>query len=125
LPRRVSVPVNPQGVPEKPYFKIGEAARICAVQPYVLRYWETEFRSLRPQKTRSQHRLYRRKDVELLLQIRHLLYEQGFTIAGARARLREQGQDEGPPTRPPRAVDRETLRKLKQGLVELIRLVQD
>jgi len=124
LPRRVSVPANAQGVPEKPYFKIGEAARICGVEPYVLRYWETEFRSLRPQKTQSQQRLYRRKDVELLLQIRHLLYEKRFTIAGARARLREQGQDETP-LRPPRVVDRETLRKLKQGLVELLRLVQD
>ena len=125
MPRRVSVPVNAQGIPEKPYFKIGEAARICAVQPYVLRYWETEFRSLRPQKTPSQQRLYRRKDVELLLQIRHLLYEKRFTIAGARAWLREQGRDESPPPRPARVVDRETLRKLKQGIVELLRLVQD
>jgi DNA-binding transcriptional MerR regulator len=124
LPRRVSVPVNAQGIPDKPYFKIGEAARICGVEPYVLRYWETEFRSLRPQKTASQQRLYRKKDVELLLQIRHLLYEKRFTIAGARTRLRELGQDETPP-RPPHAVNRETLRKLKQGLVELLRLVQD
>jgi DNA-binding transcriptional MerR regulator len=125
LPRRVSVPVNAQGIPEKPYFKIGEAARICGVEPYVLRYWETEFRSLRPQKTPSQQRVYRRRDVELLLQIRHLLYNERFTIAGARARLREQGKDEALPSRPPRAVDRETLRKLKQGIVELLRLVQD
>jgi DNA-binding transcriptional MerR regulator len=124
LPRRISVPVNAQGIPEKPYFKIGEAARICGVEPYVLRYWETEFRSLRPQKTTSQQRLYRRKDVDLLLQIRHLLYDKRFTIAGARARLREQGRDETPP-RPPRVVDRETLRRLKQGIVELLRLVQD
>jgi DNA-binding transcriptional MerR regulator len=119
------VPVNAQGIPEKPYFKIGEAARICGVQPYVLRYWETEFRSLRPQKTPSQQRLYRRKDVELLLQIRHLLYEKRFTIAGARARLLEDGRDEAPPLRPPRVVDRETLRKLKQGIVELLRLVEE
>jgi DNA-binding transcriptional MerR regulator len=125
LPRRVSVPVNAQGIPEKPYFKIGEAARICGVQPYVLRYWETEFRSLRPQKTPSQQRLYRRKDVELLLQIRHLLYEKRFTIAGARARLREDGRDEAAAPGPPRVVDRETLRKLKQGIVELLRLVEE
>jgi DNA-binding transcriptional MerR regulator len=125
LPRRISVPVNAQGIPEKPYFKIGEAARICGVQPYVLRYWETEFRSLRPQKTQSQQRLYRRKDVELLLQIRHLLYEKRFTIAGARERLRELGRDESPASRPPRVVERETLRKLKQGIVDMLRLVQD
>jgi DNA-binding transcriptional MerR regulator len=125
LPRRVSVPVNAQGIPEKPFFKIGEAARICGVQPYVLRYWETEFRSLRPQKTPSQQRVYRRRDVELLLQIRHLLYDERFTIAGARARLREQGKDEPPASRPPRVIDRETLRKLKQGIVDLLRLVQE
>ncbi len=125
MPRRVSVPVNDQGIPEKPYFKIGEAARICGVQPYVLRYWETEFRSLRPQKTPSQQRLYRRKDIDLLLQIRHLLYEQRYTIAGARAWLREQGRDEPAAPQPARVVDRETLRKLKQGIVDLLRLVQE
>ena len=70
----------------------------------MLRYWETEFRSVGPQKTRSQQRLYRKRDVELLLKIRHLLYEKRFTIEGARARLRELGHDEGaaPPCRPPR-----------------------
>jgi DNA-binding transcriptional MerR regulator len=126
LAKRVSVTVNAQGIPEKPYFKIGEAARICGVKPYVLRYWETEFRSLRPQKTNSQQRLYRRKDVELLLRIRHLLYEERFTIEGARSRLRELGHDEGPPpSRPPPEIDRESLRKLKQGLVDLIRMVDD
>lgn len=114
------------GIPDKPYFKIGEVARLCAVKPYVLRYWETEFRSLRLQKTRSQQRLYRRKDVELLLKIRHLLYEERFTIEGARARLRELGHDEGPPPPvPPPDIDIEMLKKLKQGLVELARMVED
>jgi DNA-binding transcriptional MerR regulator len=114
------------GIPDKPYFKIGEVARLCAVKPYVLRYWETEFRSLRLQKTRSQQRLYRRKDVELLLKIRHLLYEERFTIEGARSRLRELGHDEGPPPPvPPPDIDIEMLKKLKQGLVELARMVED
>src|SRR6187549_3450980 len=116
MPRR-AIPTDASGLPDKPYFKIGEAARWCGVKPYVLRYWETEFRSLRPQKTRSQQRLYRRKDVELLLRIRGLLYDQRFTIEGARARLRELGMDEGaPPALPVPEVDRETLRKIKQGL---------
>ncbi|MES1172468.1 MAG: MerR family transcriptional regulator [Bacteroidota bacterium] len=119
-------PADPTGIPDKPYFKIGEVARLCAVKPYVLRYWETEFRSLRLQKTKSQQRLYRRKDVELLLKIRHLLYAERFTIEGARARLRELGHDEGaPPAVPPPAVDVEMLKKLKQGLVELHRMVED
>jgi DNA-binding transcriptional MerR regulator len=126
LPRRTPAPVDPEGIPEKPYFKIGEAARLCAVKPYVLRYWETEFRSLRPQKTRSQQRLYRRKDVELLLKIRGLLYAQRFTIEGARARLRELGHDEGPPpSLPAPEIDRDALKKIKQGLLDLLRLVED
>lgn len=126
MSRRTPAPVDPDRIPEKPFFKIGEAARLCSVKPYVLRYWETEFRSLRPQKTRSQQRLYKRRDVELLLKIRELLYEQRFTIEGARARLREMGHDEGPPPAlPAPEVDRETLKKIKQGLLDLIRLVED
>jgi DNA-binding transcriptional MerR regulator len=81
---------------------------------------------VRPQKTRSQQRLYRRRDIELLLRIRHLLYQQRFTIEGARARLRELGHDEGPPPPlPPPEIDRETLKKIKQGLLDLLRLVED
>jgi DNA-binding transcriptional MerR regulator len=118
--------VLPSGIPDKNYFKIGEAARICAVKPHVLRYWETEFGSLKPQKSRSQQRVYRRKDLEHLLRIRHLLYEERFTIEGARTRLRELGHEEGPPPEPhPPSLDREGLRRLKQGLLELIRLVED
>ena len=126
MPRRASAPVDPSTIPDKPFFKIGDAARLCAVKPYVLRYWETEFHSIRPQKTRSQQRLYRRKDIELLLTIRDLLYGQRFTIAGARARLRELGHDEGPPPPvPPPEIDVETMRKIKQGLLDLIRLVEE
>ena len=124
--RRSLEPADPSVLPDKPFFKIGEAARLVAVKPYVLRYWETEFRSIRPQKTKSQQRLYRRKDVELLLKIRHLLYDERFTIEGARGRLRELGHDEeGPPPVPPPDVDVDALKKLKQGLVELIRMVED
>ncbi len=78
-------------IPDKAYFRIGEVARILGVKPYVLRYWESEFKAIRPQKSRSQQRLYRRRDVELLLRIKHLLYEERFTIAGARRKLREEG----------------------------------
>jgi len=72
---------------DKLYFKIGEVAEIVGVAPHVLRYWESEFRSIKPQKSRSQQRVYRRRDVETLLKIKHLLYEQKFTIAGARQQL--------------------------------------
>jgi DNA-binding transcriptional MerR regulator len=126
LPRRVSTAVDDRGIPEKPYFKIGEAARLCGVKPSVLRYWETEFKSLRPGKTSSKQRLYKRKDIEHLLRIRQLLYDERFTIEGARTRLRELGHDEGPaPNRPPPLIEREALRKLKHGLVELMRLVEE
>ena len=124
--RRSLDPADPAVIPDKPYFKIGEVARLCAVKPYVLRYWETEFRSLRLQKTTSKQRLYKRKDVELLLKIRHLLYDERFTIEGARARLRELGHDEGPGAPvPPPEIDIEVLKKVKQGLVDLIRVVED
>jgi DNA-binding transcriptional MerR regulator len=75
-------------LPDKLYFKIGEVADIVGVKPYVLRYWESEFTIIKPAKTRSKHRLYRRKDVETLLQIKRLLHEQRFTIEGARKRLK-------------------------------------
>jgi len=125
LARRAPKPTDASGIPDKPFFKIGEAARLCAVKPYVLRYWETEFSSIRPKKTRSQQRLYQRKDVELLLRIRHLLYDERFTIEGARARLRELGEEERatPQPLPEPELDRELARKIKQGLVDLIRLV--
>ena len=126
MPRHKVAPVAPSAIPDKPFFKIGEAARLCALKPYVLRYWETEFRSLKPQKTRSGQRLYRREDVELLLRIRNLLYDLRFTIEGARTRLRELGHDEAaPPPLPPPEVDVETMRKIKQALVELIGLVEE
>jgi len=74
-------------IPDKHYFKIGEVAELAGVEPYVIRYWESEFRSLRPQKSRSNQRLFRRKDVERILEIRRLLYEEGYKIEGARRRL--------------------------------------
>jgi DNA-binding transcriptional MerR regulator len=76
-------------LPNKLYFRIGEVAKILGVKPYVLRYWETEFSVLKPGKTPSRHRLYRKRDVETLLEIKRLLYEEGFTIAGAKKRLKE------------------------------------
>src|SRR4051795_11131861 len=74
-------------IPDKLYFKIGEVSELLGVEPYVLRYWESEFPGLSPKKSGTGHRLYRRKDVELLLRIKHLLYEKRFTIEGARQSL--------------------------------------
>jgi DNA-binding transcriptional MerR regulator len=74
-------------IPDKLYFKIGEVSELLGVEPYVLRYWESEFPQLAPKKSGTGHRLYRRKDVELLLRIKQLLYDKRFTIAGARQSL--------------------------------------
>ena len=74
-------------IPDKLYFRIGEVSGLANTKPYVLRYWETEFPSLKPVKSATGHRLYRRPDVEMVLEIKRLLYEEGFTIEGARKYL--------------------------------------
>src|SRR5437667_4321922 len=94
-PPRESRAVTAVELPDKLYFKIGEVARLLDVKPYVLRYWESEFSVLRPGKTRSRHRLYRRKDVETLLEIRRLLYAERYTIAGAKRCLRNSSRTAG------------------------------
>src|SRR5580692_8590608 len=74
---------------EKDFYRIGEVSRLTALKPFVLRYWETEFPMLEPVKSSSGHRLYRQEDVDLVLKIKRLLYDEGFTIAGARRHLRD------------------------------------
>lgn len=81
-------------IPEKLYFRIGEVARLCRLPAYVLRFWETEFPQLKPVKSSTGQRMYRRRDVESVLRIKKLLYEDGFTIAGARGQLREEIKSE-------------------------------
>ena len=76
-------------IPRKRYFAIGEVSELCAVKPHVLRYWEQEFPQLKPVKRRGNRRYYQHDDVQMIRRIRSLLYEQGFTIGGARQRLRE------------------------------------
>lgn len=79
-------------IPDKLYFRIGEVARLCDVQTYVLRFWETEFPQLRPNKGGTGQRLFRRRDVEVALRIRHLLYDEGYTIPGARQLLKVEAR---------------------------------
>ena len=86
----IATPV--QDIPDKLYFRIGEVARLAGIKPYVLRFWESEFPSLGPKKSGTGHRLYRRKDVELVLEIKRLLYEKRFTIEGARKTLETRGK---------------------------------
>ncbi|MCU1280942.1 MAG: MerR family transcriptional regulator [bacterium] len=109
-------------IPDKQYFKIGEVAEIAGVEPYVLRYWETEFKSIRPEKTRSNQRLYRRRDVEMVLTIKHLLYDEGFRIDGAKRRLRELAHEEPQFTA---AAATKLAGKLRDALEELEKIVDE
>jgi len=109
-------------IPDKLYFRIGEVARLCRLPAYVLRFWETEFPQLKPNKSGTGQRMYRRRDVETVVRIKQLLYDDGFTIAGARQLLRGEarpgkGQDALPFAGRP---SRDGLRHVRQGLKEIL-----
>ncbi len=107
-------------IPGKRYFTIGEVAELCQVKPHVLRYWEQEFPQLKPVKRRGNRRYYQRHDVELIRHIRSLLYEQGFTIGGARQRL-EDGDDEAGKAK---AADPQLVRELREELEAILQLLE-
>src|SRR5665213_4169794 len=88
--RKMQTAKTPVTIPDKLYFRIGDVARLCSLPAYVLRFWETEFPQLKPHKGGSGQRLYRKRDVEIVLEIKRLLYGEGFTIAGARRSLVEK-----------------------------------
>ena len=123
---------NTSIIPDKLYFKIGEVAEIVGVKPYVLRYWETEFPDIAPGKSKSKQRLYKRKEVELILRIRALLYQEKFTIEGARKRLKElsrpQRSKDGSPQMsldlPVQAQNQENLLEIKRKLEELAKVLE-
>ncbi len=95
-----AAPQSLPALPDKNLYRIGEVSRITATKAFVLRYWETEFPMLQPVKSRSGHRLYRRADIETVFEIKRLLYEEGFTIAGARKHLAELAGAKGVPAAP-------------------------
>ena len=94
MPEAAAGELRPE-IPDKLYFRIGEVSRLAGIKPYVLRFWETEFSSLGPKKSGKGHRLYRRKDVELVLEIKRLLYDMRYTIEGARKYLDGRSRDTG------------------------------
>jgi DNA-binding transcriptional MerR regulator len=111
-------------IPEKLYFRIGEVARLCRLPAYVLRFWETEFPQLKPVKSSTGQRMYRGKDVESVLQIKKLLYEEGFTIAGARQHLRADiKSDKKQPPLPFPARSVSDLKHVRQGLREILTML--
>jgi DNA-binding transcriptional MerR regulator len=104
-------------IPSKLFFKIGEVCELAGVEAFVLRYWETEFPMLAPQKSKTGHRVYRRKDVEMVLKIKELLYDRGFTIAGAKKQLAKGRPLEGP--------DRDRiLARVRNDLRDILTLLQ-
>lgn len=110
-----------ESIPDKSYFRIGEVSKILGVEPYVVRYWESEFKNIKPVRTRSDQRLYRKKDVEQLLTIKNLLYRDMYTIAGAKKRLdsMEQAGDDALSE-----TERDILAAIKKELVALKKIVE-
>jgi DNA-binding transcriptional MerR regulator len=116
-------------IPDKLYFKIGEVSELLGVEPYVLRYWETEFPVLSPKKSGTGHRLYRRKDVELLLRIKHLLRDRRFTIEGARQSLQAEAKMPKPRVVKAKAAQQELfsedpLPEIRRELAEILQMLK-
>jgi len=108
-------------IPDKLYFRIGEVGRLCGLPCYVLRFWETEFPQLKPSKGSTGQRMYRRVDVENVLRVKKLLYEEGFTIAGARQHMRtESKRKQSPLPFAVPATNLSQLRQVRQGLREIL-----
>lgn len=117
-------------IPNKLFFKIGEVCELTDTQPYVLRYWESEFPSLAPAKNNSGQRIYRRRDIETILRIKTLLYEEGFTIAGAKKKLEQEMKDhaEGkPPTPNDEIADpvRQEVQEIRSELERILELMKE
>src|ERR1700746_1285755 len=111
-------------IPEKLYFRIGEVARLCRLPAYVLRFWETEFPQLKPVKSSTGQRMDRRRDVENVVRIKQLLYEEGYTIAGARQHLRDESKGEKKQVSVPCPVPAPgDIQHIRQGLQEILTLL--
>ncbi len=111
-------------IPDKLYFRIGEVAELCHLPTYVLRFWETEFPHLKPTKSSTGQRMYRRRDVENVVYIKHLLYDDGFTIAGARERLKlESRPAKSQPLLFPKNHSKDGIRRVRQGLREVLQIL--
>jgi DNA-binding transcriptional MerR regulator len=111
------------GIPDKTYFRIGEVAKLTGVKAYVLRFWETEFKMMAPPKSRSKQRMYRRRDIETILKIKHLLYDRKFTIKGARRYLLDAAREEREPAVRRVALPADELLEVRRELGELRRLL--
>lgn len=110
----VAQPTDGKEIPDKLFYRIGEVSRIAGVPATVLRFWEGEFRRIKPRRTEAGQRMYRRSDVELILEIKNLLYVQKFTIKGARQHLKDKSRTSNPTSPPSRGILRQLRSELKQ-----------
>ncbi len=106
LRKRTASPAESPAIPDRLYFKIGDVAHICGLETYVLRFWESQFPQLKPNKSGTGQRLYRRRDVEMVLEIKRLVHEEGYTIPGARQVLDQASSHRNPQSALPLAADR-------------------
>ena len=106
-------------------YKIGEVCKLADVQPYVLRYWETEFPQLAPNKSGGGQRLYTRREIDTILRIKELLYRDGFTIAGAKKKLDEEPAEDTPAAEAPRGEPSKALLMVKKELTEILRMLEE
>jgi DNA-binding transcriptional MerR regulator len=104
-----------QQQPSKLFYRIGEVSRLTGLEQYVLRYWETEFPQIKPDKGKSKQRLYSKKDLETILQIKHLLYKEGYTIAGARKKLNGRGNE---------SFSEDAIETIKKDLREILEMLK-
>jgi DNA-binding transcriptional MerR regulator len=127
-PIRKRNPTSGSDIPDKLYFRIGEVARLCDIPAYVLRFWESEFPQLKPNKGGTGQRLYRRRDVETALRIKCLLYDEGYTIPGARQAIKSETRQKEPQLPlavldGDSAIDRQRIRKLEKDLREILNML--
>ena len=110
-------------IARREYYSIGEVCEMAGLKPHVLRYWETQFRELSPSKNRAGNRVYRAREIKLIELVKHLLYEEKYTIDGARRRLEKLREEGDLDEVAGKALDRQTLRRVRQGLDELLEIL--
>lgn len=123
--KRRKSPADEIVIPDKLYFRIGEVSKLSRLPAYVLRFWETEFPQLKPTKSSTGQRMYRRRDVEHVLEVKKLLYDEGYTIAGAREKLKAEARSpKAQPVLPfPKKAPADSLKRVRAGLQEILQML--
>lgn len=123
MARKKSARIGSEPIAKKAYYSIGEVCEVTGLKPHVLRYWETQFDALHPNKNRAGNRVYRPREIELVLLVKHLLYDKKFTIEGARKRLSEMKKDDSVKARREEVLEPEILAGMRQELTDLVEIL--